>query len=307
MTVAYLVLGASLVASLRPSVAPLVPRRTALAASGGPPQYDKIGATLVANDDVGRASRLLRLESDEPLDYAPGHVLALEVEKDGEWLRGPYTVTRATEKAFDVVIRVCGGKSEAMAAAPLGSRWRFGGKFHVPILEGLAPGADRVVCLSTGTGVGPVLGFCEAALEATDLKKLTVLASYRDAADVCCKDAVQRLCVLHPDRFECSYVISSTDGRVSAPRQLDAIGAVATATTHFHLIGNGAMVNEWVAGLAAAGVPDGFVTTETYFNHKAEADADVVGAIAAAVSLGRVDAAPPTEGPVTFLEGGVML
>ena len=62
----------------------------------------------------------------------------------------------------------------------------------------------------------------------------------------------------------------------------------------------------WVAGLAAAGVPDGFVTTETYFNHKAEADADVVGAIAAAVALGRVDAAPPTEGPVTFLEGGVM-
>merc|ERR1711903_435717 len=146
----------------------------------------------------------------------------------------------------------------------------------------------------------------EEAMAHSDLK-LTVLAGFREAEDVCCKDAVQRLCVLHPDRFECSYVISSTDGRVSAPRQLDAIGAVATPTTHFHLIGNGAMVNEWVAGLAAAGVPDGFVTTETYFNHKAEADADVVGAIAAAVALGRVDAAPPTEGPVTFLEGGVML
>ena len=100
---------------------PLRARRVS-ALRGGPPQYDKIDATLVANEVVGRATNLLRLESDAPLDYKAGHVLALEVEKDDEWLRGPYTVTRATEKTFDVVIRVCGKKSEVMAAAPVGSR-----------------------------------------------------------------------------------------------------------------------------------------------------------------------------------------
>ena len=98
---------------------------SALRAGGGPPQYDKIDATLVANEVVGRATNLLRLESDAPLEYKAGHVLALEVEKDDEWLRGPYTVTRATEKTFDVVIRVCGNKSEVMAAAHVGSRWRL--------------------------------------------------------------------------------------------------------------------------------------------------------------------------------------
>ena len=124
---------------------PLPVRRSssALHAGGGPPQYDKIDATLVANEVVGRATNLLRLESDAPLDYKAGHVLALEVEKDDEWLRGPYTVTRATEKTFDVVIRVCGKKSEVMAASPVGSRWRFGGKFHVPILEGISDRARQ--------------------------------------------------------------------------------------------------------------------------------------------------------------------
>ena len=56
-------------------------RASALHAGGGPPQYDKIDATLVANEVVGRATNLLRLESDAPLDYKAGHVLALEVEK----------------------------------------------------------------------------------------------------------------------------------------------------------------------------------------------------------------------------------
>ena len=267
---------------------PLHVRRSssALHAGGGPPQYDKIDATLVANEIVGRATNLLRLESDAPLDYKAGHVLALEVEKDDEWLRGPYTVTRATEKTFDVVIRVCGKKSEVMAAAPVGSRWRFGGKFHVPILEGISDRATRVVCLATGTGFGPVLGFAEEAMAHSDLK-LTVLAGFREAEDVCCKDAVQRLCVLHPERFECAYVISSTDGRISSDTALASISDIADADTHFHLIGNGAMVNEWKEGLGMAGVPEDFVTTETYFNHKAEADAEVVERISTKIAAGR--------------------
>ena len=264
-----------------------VRRSSALRAEGGPPQYDKVGATLVANEVVGRATNLLRLESDEPLDYRAGHVLALEVEEAGEWLRGPYTVSRATEKTFDVVMRVCGKKTETMAAAPVGSRWRFGGKFHVPILEGINDHATRVVCLATGTGFGPVLGFAEEALASRADLKLTVLAAFREAEDVCCKDAVQRLCVTHSERFECAYVISSTDGRISSETPLATIADIADAETHFHLIGNGEMVNEWKAGLGKAGVADDFVTTETYFNHKAEADADVVERISTTIAAGR--------------------
>ena len=104
---------------------------------------------------------------------------------------------------------------------------------------------------------------------------------------MCCKDAVQRLCVLHPERFECAYVISSTDGRISSDTALASIADIADADTHFHLIGNGAMVNEWKEGLGKAGVPEEFVTTETYFNHKAEADAEVVERISTKIAAGR--------------------
>lgn len=268
------------------------PRRApVLRAGGGPPPYDKIGATLVANDVVGRAARLLRLESDQEVAYEPGHVLALEVERDGEWLRGPYTVTRATARTFDVLVRVCGEKSETMAAAAVGSRFRFGGKFHVPILEGVASDAANVCCLSTGTGVGPVLGFCEQALATTALD-VTVFSGYRAAEDVCCRTTVARLRDDYAGRVAFSDALSSTAGRVTGPAAVAAVAAAASPATHFHLIGNGGMVNEWRAGLARAGVPDARVTTETYFNHKAEPDDAAVDRIAAALSAAAAAPVP---------------
>ena len=99
----------------------------------------------------------------------------------------------------------------------------------------------------------------------------------------------------------------SPDGRVTAKKTVESVAARADRTTHFHLIGNGAMVNEWRAGLKGAGVPEDLVTTETYFNHKAEPDPAVVDRIAAALATTVVDAEPPSDGRVTFLEGGVML
>ena len=41
----------------------------------------------------------------------------------------------------------------------------------------------------------------------------------------------------------------------------------AVQNTHYHLIGNGQLVNEWKAGLEQAGVPSERVTVEAYFNH----------------------------------------
>jgi len=114
-----------------------------------------------------------------------------------------------------------------------------------------------------------------------------VLAGFREAEDVCCAAAVEQLREAYPERFECRYVLSSAEGRVSSPDVLASVAQTADAETHFHLIGNGAMVNEWKAGLAKAGVPEDLVTTETYFNHKVEADDDVVDRIAAQVVAAR--------------------
>ena len=50
--------------------------------------------------------------------------------------------------------------------------------------------------------------------------------------------------------------------------------------THFHLVGNGAMIVEMEAALAKIGVPRELVTHEYYFNWDAEATEEVALAIA---------------------------
>ena len=79
----------------------------------------------------------------------------------------PDTVTRAAdESAFDIVYRVIpdGRKTPFMEQLAAGDTVRFGGRFGVPVDEGIAPECDRVVGVATGTGIGPLVGFAEAAL-----------------------------------------------------------------------------------------------------------------------------------------------
>ena len=77
---------------------------------------------------------------------------------------------------------------------------------------------------------------------------------------------------------------------MAAERQAGRVGVAVppllgelTPQTHFHLVGNGQMVKELKGGLLGGGVAEERVTTETYFNGKEEADADVVDHVAAAV------------------------
>ena len=50
-------------------------------AENGPPQYDCHPASNMSNVKVGNNAYLICVlfEDDEPMDYEPGHVLALEI------------------------------------------------------------------------------------------------------------------------------------------------------------------------------------------------------------------------------------
>ena len=162
-------------------------------AESGPPQYDKIDATLRQVDILGDGSTaMLHIEADTKIDYKAGHVLALEIDgassstssstsssseknqtdavENGGWMRGPYTVSRATgEQSFDVLIKVVGDKSRTFASAQPGTPVRFGGKFKVPIVDGInMDDTKRVVFLSTGVGIGPCIGAIEEAMKVND-------------------------------------------------------------------------------------------------------------------------------------------
>jgi NAD(P)H-flavin reductase len=105
------------------------------------PQYDKLDGKLRDAELLAEGCVMLHVDTDSKIEYKPGHVFALEIEDPDdpskEWLRGPYTISRATETSFDVLIKVVGKKTETFTAAHPNSPVRFGGKFHVPIIDGI--------------------------------------------------------------------------------------------------------------------------------------------------------------------------
>lgn len=307
-------------------VIPLV-ATTHLCAEGGAPQYAKRNAILRDAEVVGEGSVMLHIDSllsvddgEEPLDYQPGHVLALEIEENnsgttdektaqdvqsnGGWMRGPYTVSRATENSLDILLKVVGKKSEAFASAKPGTPLKFGGKFKVPIVEGIIAASSsstetstttkRVVLISTGVGIGPCVGAVEKLLSEDDFSgKVDLFASFRTQPEVIYDEYLNGLMMTdQQNEFRWKPWITSDMGRISASddnvrmvvASQDDAGICSLTETHYHLIGNGQMVNEWKAGLAQAGVLEEKVTTEAYFNHKAESNQDAITRIASVIA-----------------------
>ena len=279
--------------------------KTSLNAADGAPQYDKFQATLRDAEKVGDGSFMLHIDTNDVVEYEPGHVLALEIEapkneddsdskfsqdtnENGGWIRGPYTVSRATDKSIDILIKVVGEKSKLFSCSKPGSPLQFGGKFKVPILDGIdADTTKRVVLISTGVGAGPCIGAIEKALEQESFPPIELLASYRTEEDVVYKDHLNKLQKEHADKFSWQAIITSEQGRISSTTEnsrmiTDTKFSSGLEDTHYHLIGNGQMVSEFKTGLEKAGVKDDKVTLEMYFNHRAEVDADAVSRISEA-------------------------
>ena len=296
-------------------------------AEGGPPKYDKRMGRLRQAEAVAEGSVLLHIDDydDGPeLDYEPGHVLALEIEDiggsdDGEWLRGPYTVTRGTDSSIDILLKVVGKKSKTFANAPPGTPVRFGGKFHVPIVEGIlsaksnsddgpAPAnpTKRVVMISSGVGVGPCIGAIEKLITDDDVSsffdaKVELFASYRTKEEIVAENQLNELQAKYTERFSWTPIITDRMGRLSSKDENIGLvlrqGEEGDATcniseTHYHLIGNGQMVSEWKQGLQKGGVPENRITIESYFNHRSEPNMAAIERIASMVESGAL--AKPT-------------
>lgn len=245
------------------------------------PDIDWQTGSVVANMAVGRGTSMITVRSEQPLAYQPGHILGFGIShpESGEALKGPYTVTRASSDGttFDIVFRVIpdGRKTPYMEQLVAGDAVSFGGQFGTPIAEGIAAGATRVVGVSTGAGVGPLLGYAEAALSApSGPSRVELFCGFRELQDVCCAAELDALAAAHPDRFSwtaclsrpmvCSAVAASPfAGKRASGRVTQAAPPLlrTTAGTHFHLVGNGAFVKEFRDGCLAAGIDESMVTT----------------------------------------------
>jgi NAD(P)H-flavin reductase len=158
-----------------------------------------------------------------------------------------------------------------------GAKMFFHGPFHTPIQQEIQAEAERIILIATGTGVGPIFGFARKTLREGEARRVSLYASFREESDMCLSDELSALARLHPN-FEWRYgVTRPTNGwRGLTGRVTDwfpgEIAKYKLDTCHFHLVGNGEMVHLVRQALYRAGVVEGRVSTETYFNHHAEPD-----------------------------------
>ncbi len=238
---------------------------------------------------VGRGARLLHLmvPDELPFPFQPGHVVSL---RDGA-VRHPYTICQAdpVRRRLGLLFRVIpGGRlTPALDGAGPGHRVELNGLHHAPVLEGIAPAAAAVVGLSTGSGIGPLWGFAEQALDQGFHRPISLFAGFREEADLCLAAELDELQAAHPG-FRWHPTLTRPSGAWQGLR--GRVGESAPAlipeprACHFHLVGNGAMLAEMKAALALCGVPSEQVTSEVFFNFNAEADPETVRAIAARFS-----------------------
>ncbi len=317
--------------------------KSRLFAEGGAPQYEKQAGILKKSECVGKGSYLLTIDyeteqgnDNEELHYDSGNVLALEIQppsaesddeesprpyqitektkKDSEnndgWMLGPYTVSfgygtdKIKKDGFKVLVKEVGYKSHVFATSEPGTPIRFGGKFKVPIAEGIRNSADadeteqrdltkKAVLISSGVGVGPCVGAVEELLDSSpsSIASIDLIASYRTREEICMEPNLQELQSSSSEpRFSWKPIITSEDGRLASngpealQKHLPMEQDVSTITnTHYHIIGNGQLVNEWKEGLKKAGVPPSRVTVEAYFNHSAKADSVAIDTICEAI------------------------
>jgi ferredoxin-NADP reductase len=175
----------------------------------------------------------------------------------------------------------------------------------------------RVVMISSGVGVGPCIGAVEELLQSPSsssdketIVSIDLIASYRTREEVSMDSALEKLQTKSTDGdaaskkpdFHWKPVITSEGGRLSSngPESLredylrssssSSSSVSAVKNTHYHIIGNGQLVNEWKEGLKKAGVPSARITVEAYFNHSEEPDPSAIDTICEAIlGLGTAD------------------
>lgn len=255
-----------------------------------PKNHEWREAIVLENWQISRGNFWLKLQSldSDEIVYQPGNVLSLALTDSFDYLhKKPYTISKSNlgEKTFEHLYKLIpmGSFSNKLAKLRSGDKINFRGIFHKPIHEEISPDVKQIVGISTGTGIGPLYGFAQKILaEKLFSVPITIYAGYREIYDQCLKNELDDLSEEY-NNFQYFSTFtqpnSSWDGlkgRVteSVPSLLNDLD-----NTHFHLVGNGKMVWEFISALKAMGVPPLHISRETYFNHGYSPDKNTIDQI----------------------------
>jgi len=214
-----------------------------------------------------------------PAAYEPGHVLGLGLKLNTAYMRHAYTVSRAEPhtRRFEHLYRIIpeGRMTPRLTELSVGDEVFFHGPFHTPIQREIQSDAQRIVLIATGTGIGPLFGYAEKALNEGETRPIALYAGFHEESHMCLAGEFQALKNRYP-HFSWHFTVTHPSptwrgitGRVTdcVP---DLIDRHKLDAHHFHLVGNGEMVQLMRKALYRAGMPSERVSIETYFNHHAE-------------------------------------
>lgn len=235
-------------------------------------------AIVCENLQISRGSFWLKLQStdNEEIVYQPGNVLSLSITDSYGYLhRKSYTISKSNieDKTFEHLYKLIplGNFSNKLSRLRKGDKINFRGVFHKPIHEEISNDVKEIVLISTGSGIGPIYGFAEKALRENLFSiPITIYAGFREFYDISLRNELD---ILDKNYENFKWFATLTQplknweglrGRVteSVPPLIKDLN-----NTHFHLIGNGRMVFDFMEVFKSLGVPEKNISKETFFHH----------------------------------------
>lgn len=262
-----------------------------------------LAATALRRQVTGRVREQTRLspsitrlvvELDQGLPFGPGqHALLSLGSLPGVARSYSFAAPRRAEPVVEFHVRhVAGGEFSGHVA----SHDLVGGSV---IIDGplgdfvLRDGPDRLLFVTTGTGLAPVLAMLEAAVAAADTRPVTLLHGARTREDLYALDRIEGIARGWRGEFRFVPVLSRPDSEWSGARGrvTDQLDGVVLAGAEAYLCGAPAMVDDAAARLEALGVPRARIRADRFTTRADRVRADGDNA-PVAVTLKEAHAAP---------------
>jgi phenol hydroxylase P5 protein len=177
------------------------------------PVRDFLG-TVTELRDIARETRLVRIELDGPMTFAPGQYVSITVPGRGV----TRTYSMANPPAQDTTIelnvrRTSGGAASdgwVFSTLAVGDRVELSGPYGRFVLHPARP--EPAIMIAGGTGLAPILSMIRHTL--ADPDATTVLHLYqgaREEQDLYAVEELRALAAAHPDRFTYNPCLSEQD------------------------------------------------------------------------------------------------
>ena len=217
-------------------------------------------ATVVDVTRIGSDSAVLKIQSDHPMGFAPGHFVYLGAPSSKERPH-PFTVAEVSpDGVLSVGIKAAGAGTQRLVRDV-----QVGERVHLSVPQGeLDYYVDprRTVWVAGGAGIAPMKALIGHFSEEEPEGRVTLLWSRRSGEETETVRELRKQASLH-EHFDVEFIDTTSQPRISVA-SIIAAGGVAPADLSVRLCGPQKMVVDLLHGLRKAGVPDGSIHVEAF-------------------------------------------